>query len=87
MKSSRVSRKSTCDDDNPPGTPSFREEKIVEQVKVKKQVSWKLAVSKMADLEHLSQHSMLLTRRIGRDLLPNIPQLPALRSHRVSIQL
>jgi hypothetical protein len=34
----------------PPGTPSFREEKVVELVKAKKQVSWKLAVSKMTDI-------------------------------------
>lgn len=94
LKSSRVSRRSTCDDDSiPPGTPSFRraEETPREHLRSsrKNETARLMSPIKLADILPCQSGTQNLRRRIKRELRERfvVFELPPIYSNRVSVEL
>lgn len=94
LKSSRVSRRSTCDDDSlPPSTPSFRgaEETPREHLKStrKNETARLMSPVKLADILPCQSGTHNLRRRIKRELRERFVafELPPIYSNRVSVEL
>jgi hypothetical protein len=94
LKSSRVSRRSTCDDDSlAPSTPSFRgvEQGPREQVRStrKNETARLMSPVKLVDILPSHERTQNLRRRIKRELRERFVafELPPIYSNRVSVEL
>ena len=94
LKQSRISRKSTCDDDlQPPGTPSFRvsREDSRELVRSRQRNETAFAQSPCSLEEFLPSQgrTLNLRRRVQQEVskMARLLELPPICSHRVSLQL